>query len=48
MVQKGKGAYNSDVERQDIDSDSDSDDIEGFDSFSGGININNASHIEPV
>ena len=44
----GKGMYNGDEEIQDIDSDSKDDDIEGFDGFEGGINVNNVLKIEAV
>ena len=43
---KGKGRYDSDVERQEIDSNRNDDDIEMFIDFAGGINISNVSHIE--
>ena len=45
---KGKGTYDGDERRQDTDSDSKDDDIEGYDGFAGDININNALQIESV
>ena len=38
---KGRWTYDGDVERRDIDSDSNDDDIERFDGFAGDSNINN-------
>ena len=49
MCGKCKGTHDDDVERQDIDRDSnDDDDIEWFDGFAGDFNINNILYIEPV
>ena len=45
---KGKGTYDVDDETHAIDSDSEDDDIGGFDGFAGDIKINNVSQIEAV
>ena len=45
---KDKGMYDGDEETQDIDSDINNDNIEGFGSYAGDININNFSWIEAL
>ena len=45
---KGKGAYNDDDEAQHTDSDNEDGVIEGFDGFTGDINIQHISQIEAV
>ena len=47
-MEKCKGMYDGDEETHDIDSDSEDDDIERFDGFTGNTKIKNVSWIEAV